>query len=96
MDIDNLGYGAGGGLLSAFLIALGLKSRMDKQDDRIDKQDIEIKDLKKSVVSVDAFEQFEKRFETVTEKMDRIGDRIDTLIAHVIRQEKVIKNENRV
>lgn len=37
MDWDNIGMGAGGGLLSAILIALGFKSRMDKQDNRMDK-----------------------------------------------------------
>lgn len=81
MDLDNLGYGAGGGFLSAILIALGFKSRMDKQDK-------EIENLKNSVVTKDVFAQFEKRFDAVTEKMDRIGNKIDTLITHALRHRK--------
>jgi len=37
MEINDLGYGAGGGIISAILVALGFKTRMDKQDDRVNK-----------------------------------------------------------
>ncbi len=73
MDIDNLGYGAGGGLVSAILVALGWKARLDRQDH-------EIMNLKTKVVYKDVFEQFEKRFDSFTESVGKLNDKIDILL----------------
>lgn len=56
MDINDAGYGIGGGAISAILVALGFKSRIDK--------------LEKAVMYKDVFEQFEKRFDDAMKKMD--------------------------
>lgn len=70
MNIDDVGYGAGGGFISGIVAtiatALGFKNRMDK--------------LEKSVMYKDVFDQFEKRFDTAMEKIDRIDNKIDTLL----------------
>lgn len=77
MNIDDVGYGAGGGFISGVIAtiatAFGFKARMDRQDKDIDT-------LKKSVIYKDTFEQFEKRFVTGMEKIDKIDEKIDTLL----------------
>ncbi|MBT9170626.1 MAG: hypothetical protein DDT18_00970 [Actinobacteria bacterium] len=54
-------------------MALGLKSRMDRQDR-------DINGLKQSVIYKDTFEQFEKRFDASVEKIDSIDRKLDTLL----------------
>lgn len=77
MNIDDVGYGAGGGFVSGIIAtiitALGFKSRQDRQDKEMDT-------LKKTVIFKDTFEQFEKRFIVAMEKIDRMDNKIDTLL----------------
>jgi len=74
MDFDNLSYGAGGGfisgLITAITIALGFKSRMDRQDKDIDS-------LKKNVVYKDTFEATLK---PIDNRLTRMEEKLDTLI----------------
>jgi len=74
MDFDNLSYGAGGGLISGLLtaiaIALGFKSRLDRQD-----KDIE--SLKKNVVYKDTFEATLK---PIDNRLTRMEEKLDTLL----------------
>lgn len=71
MNIDDVGYGAGGGFISGVIAtiatALGFKSRMDK--------------LEKSVMYKDVFEQFEKRFDTAMETIKKVDEKLDTLLS---------------
>lgn len=77
MNIDDVGYGAGGGFVSGIIAtiiaALGFKSRQDRQDKEMDI-------LKKAVVFKDVFEQFEKRFDVAMEKIEKMDNKIDTLL----------------
>ncbi len=70
MDIDNLGYGAGGGIISAILVALGLKSRMDKQDEKI-------RDIQKTVMYKDTCDATHKPIDTT---LQRIEEKLDNLL----------------
>lgn len=78
MNIEDVGYGASGGFISgiifAIITALGLKSRQDRQDREMDT-------LKKTVVFKDSFEQFEKRFDSAMDKIDKMDFKIDTLLS---------------
>ena len=73
MDIENIGYSAGSGVIGAILIALGLKSRMDRQDK-------DVNSLKQSVIYKDTFEQFEKRFDASIKQIDSIDKKLDILL----------------
>ena len=68
MNIDDVGYGAGGGFLSGIiatvLTALGVNRRIDK--------------LEKSVVYKDTFDATLKPLDT---RLTRIEDKIDSLIS---------------
>jgi len=74
MDLENIGYSAGSGVIGAILIALGFKSRMDRQDK-------DVNSLKKSVLYKDTFEQFEKRFDASVKQIDSIDRKLDMLLA---------------
>ena len=71
MDIDNLGYGAGGGVVTAILTILGFKSRMDKQDK-------EIKEIRETVMYKDTCDATHKPIDTT---LQRIEDKLDGLIS---------------
>jgi len=67
MNFDDTGIGAGiGGFIAAILMALGVKSRLDK--------------LEKNVVYKDTFEEFKERFISLDSKVDKIDEKLGTLI----------------
>jgi len=74
MNLDNLGYGAGGGLISglitAIAVAFGFKSRLDRQDK-------DINSLKKNVVYKDTFEATLK---PIDNRLTRMEEKLDTLL----------------
>jgi len=70
LDFDNLGYGAGGGIISAILVALGFKSRMDKLD-----RDMTV--FKKTVRYTDTCEATHKPIDTT---LERIEGKLDKLL----------------
>jgi len=72
--MDDIVYGTGGGflsgLLSALFIALGFKSRLDRQDKDIDS-------LKKNVIYRDTFEA---TLRPIDNRLTRMEEKLDTLI----------------
>ena len=73
MDINNLGYSGGGGLLGALMAWLGFKSRIDRQDK-------EINELKKTVMYKDTCEATHKPIDTT---LERIEGKLDSLLARL-------------
>ena len=73
MDIENIGYSAGSGVIGAILIALGFKSRMDRQDK-------DVNNLKKTVVYKDTFELLLDRLQSLENRLEKIDSKIDRLI----------------
>jgi len=73
MDAGNMGYGAGGGLLSAILTWVGFKQRLDRADS-------DISELKKAVVfkdtcgvchtsTVSAYDKLDKKLDLILGKL---------------------------
>ena len=73
MDAGNIGYGAGGGALSALFTYLGFKQRLDRTDE-------DVAELKKVVVSKDACEVCHQaslqRHDAIDKKLDIIIDKL--------------------
>ena len=76
MDIESAGAGMGGGILSAILIALGIKSRIDK--------------LEANVVYKDACVNCGKgnshQFRALHDGQVRIENKIDTVLVNLSRR----------
>lgn len=67
MNFDDTGIGAGiGSFITALAMALGFKSRLDK--------------LEKNVVYKDTFEEFKERFISLNSKVDKIDEKLGTLL----------------
>ena len=76
MDIESAGAGMGGGIVSAILLALGIKSRIDK--------------LEKNVVYKDACLNCGKgndnQFRALRDGQSRIENKIDTVLVNLSRR----------
>lgn len=76
MDIESAGAGVGGGIISAILVALGIKSRIDR--------------LEEKVVFKDACEKCgtgnSHQFRALQESQLRIEGKIDTVLVNLSRR----------
>lgn len=75
MDAGNIGYGAGGGIISALFTYLGFKQRLDRTDS-------DIADLKKTVVYKDTCDVCHQ---ASLQRHDAIDRKLDIIISRLPR-----------
>ena len=94
MDIGDVGYGAGGGLISAVLVALGFKSRMDKQDERMNKQDARMDKQDNTVMYKDTCDAVQKGMSVQLDTLNINVKTVEKLLMELLtrrREDREIK-----
>lgn len=76
MDVGDVGYGAGGGLLSAILTYIGFKQRLDRTDK-------DVADLKLAVVYKDTCGVCHQ---ATLRAVDGVDKKLDTLISALTKE----------
>lgn len=75
MDAGNMGYGAGGGILSAILVWAGFKQRLDKMEHDFEehKKAVMYKDTHEVCISGTrrAYDDMNKKLDLILEKLGR-------------------------
>jgi hypothetical protein len=71
MDLSDAGFGAGGGILGAFLTFLGISKRMDSQDKRIEA-------LEEQVIYKDTHAECSRAWH---DALERVDNKLDILLS---------------